>query len=314
MSTHLMQLSLLSSRPLFRGLRKAAMPWLLALVPVVACATTVRMDTALGPIDIELYDTQAPQTVSNFLNYVRRGDYERSFFHRLIPGFVLQGGGFRLPLVGGAVKIPTDPPVVNEFSATRSNLRGTVAMAKLGGNPNSATNQWFVNLADNAGNCTSPQDNGLNCQNGGFTVFGRLTAPSLAIASAIAALPIISVPGDATFSDLPVLVRRANNALQAGDLVLTTGVRELPVGALVPAYLRVFNYIEAVYPQYATPASPAVLDGEGYTYRFYSRTNNYLGLRNSDQQLCYLVPVLSPNIECFGSLSDWLAMAQAAGY
>lgn len=306
MSTRLPSLNLVRSRVL-GGLRRAALPLLLAAAPAWAVATTVRMDTALGPIDIELYDVQAPKTAANFLNYVQRGDYDNSYFHRLVVGFVLQGGGFRLPLRSPPVGIPTDPPVVNEFSAARSNLRGTVAMAKLGGNPDSATNQWFVNLGNNAAN--------LDTQNGGFTVFGRITTPSMLVVDAIAALRVVNADGGGVLSALPVLqIPPAGSFLSDSDAVVVSSARKLAVGAAVPAYLRVFNYIEAAYPQYATPASPEVLSADGYTYRFYSRTNSYLGLRNSDQQLCYLVPALGPNIECFGSLSDWLAMAQAAGY
>ena len=125
----------------------------------------VRMQTDLGAIDIEMFDTVAPQTVANFMNYVNDGDYDGTFFHRSIPGFVVQGGGYiaNTPngsiLTDGASLIPTDPPVVNEFNL--SNLRGSIAMAKVGGDPDSATSQWFFNLDDNSAN--------LDEQNGGFT-------------------------------------------------------------------------------------------------------------------------------------------------
>lgn len=100
----------------------------------------------------------APLTVQNFRNYVNDGDYTNSIIHRSMPGFVVQGGGFTVdglanvlaqtPSSGaaGVSVIPTDPPVANEFSLDRSNLRGTIAMAKRGSDPNSATNQWFFNL------------------------------------------------------------------------------------------------------------------------------------------------------------------------
>ena len=139
----------------------------LFLPSLATAVVNVRMQTDLGAIDIELFDTVAPQTVANFMNYVNDGDYDGTFFHRSIPGFVVQGGGFitNTPsgsiLVDGASHIPTDPPVINEFNL--SNLRGTIAMAKVGGDPDSATSEWFFNLDDNSEN--------LDNQNGGFTVF-----------------------------------------------------------------------------------------------------------------------------------------------
>lgn len=140
--------------------------------------TVVRLDTNYGDIDIELFDTganAAPITTANFLGYVRRGEYDESFFHRLaflgdppdrnLP-FVVQGGGYRHIDGTGVSTIPTQPPIQNEFSPQRSNLERTIAMAKLGGNPNSATSQFFFNLRDNSAN--------LDNQNGGFTVFARV--------------------------------------------------------------------------------------------------------------------------------------------
>jgi peptidyl-prolyl cis-trans isomerase A (cyclophilin A) len=150
------------------------------LAPALAQATMVRLYTVLGPVDIELLDAEAPATVANFLDYVRSGAYDSSFIHRRVPGFIVQGGGYTWAEAGsGPVKVPARPPVVNEFSPTRSNLRATVAMAKVGANPptyasiNSATSEWFVNLANNAAN--------LDNQNGGFTVFGRGTTPSMTV-------------------------------------------------------------------------------------------------------------------------------------
>lgn len=137
----------------------------------------VRLNTSLGPVNIELLDQQAPQTVANFLNYIEDGKYSDSIFHRsakLSGGapFVLQGGGFSFETNPSALAaIPTDPAVQNEPDVVnRSNLRGTVAMAKQGGIPNSATNQFFFNLGNNAAI--------LDGQNGGFTVFARVASPA----------------------------------------------------------------------------------------------------------------------------------------
>ncbi len=146
--------------------------FLLAAFVSLPCAanTIVRMQTDLGSVEIELFDTAAPETVANFLNYVNAGDYDGTFIHRSDPGFVLQMGGYIFDpdqgdfFAEGTSHIPTDPPVINEFGM--SNVRGTIAMAKLGGDPNSATSEFFFNLADNSEN--------LDNQNGGFTVFAQV--------------------------------------------------------------------------------------------------------------------------------------------
>lgn len=141
-------------------------------------ATAARLVTDLGNIDFVFFSGDAPLTVVNFLKYLNRQDFANSFFHRSITGFVIQGGSFRADAAGS--KIPTDPPVVNEPKLT--NTRGTVSMAKQGGNPNSATSGFFISLADNSGN--------LDAQNGGFTVFARVAGAGMAVVDAIAALPI----------------------------------------------------------------------------------------------------------------------------
>ena len=150
-----------------------------------------------GIINVVLFDqtgTGAPLTVQNFQSYLNTGSYTNSFIHRSIPGFIVQGGGYTYnnSTLG---TIPSNAPVQNEFSTQRSNLRGTIAMAKLGNNPNSATNQWFFNLADNSSN--------LNNQNGGFTVFGQaLGASDLTTIDAIAAVRTYNAGG--AFTNLPL--------------------------------------------------------------------------------------------------------------
>ncbi|MCX7421892.1 MAG: peptidylprolyl isomerase, partial [Planctomycetia bacterium] len=142
----------------------------------------VKIRTSKGDVNVDLLDKDAPRTVENFYHYVNADTYDNSIFHRLASGFVLQGGGFKFnpavtadptatpPVTASPAlitAIPTNPAVENEFDGVnRSNLAGTVAMAKLGSDPNSATNQFFFNLANNSSN--------LDNQNGGFTVFGRL--------------------------------------------------------------------------------------------------------------------------------------------
>jgi cyclophilin family peptidyl-prolyl cis-trans isomerase len=131
--------------------------------------TKVRIATPIGNIDLELYDADKPATVKNFLSYVQSGRYANSFSHRLVPGFAFQSGGFSLS--GSSVNaVTTDAPIINEYATgtVYSNVKGTIAMAKLPNDPNSATSQWFLNLADNSAN--------LDAQNGGFTVFGHVIA------------------------------------------------------------------------------------------------------------------------------------------
>ncbi|MFO0897506.1 MAG: Ig-like domain-containing protein [Pirellulales bacterium] len=169
---------------------------------------TVTFQTSLGNFDVELYDQQAPLTVQNFLNYVRDNDYDGSIFHRSVPGFVVQGGGFKTDFSS----VPADPAVQNEPGI--SNTRGTIAMAKLGGNPNSATNQWFFNLADNSSN--------LDNQNGGFTVFGKVLGNGMQIVDAIAALPTTNRGG--AFTNLPVRNYSGTGTPTADQLVVVTDI------------------------------------------------------------------------------------------
>ena len=165
------------------------------IVLTYGSADVIALNSNYGTLIFEMLPEAAPNTVTNFLNYVSDGDYQDSIIHRSVPGFVIQGGGFTTPTTTMTATsqfspVPTDSPVVNEFDI--SNTRGTVAMAKLGGDPDSATSQWFVNLADNSAN--------LDAQNGGFTVFANIL--DMASADAIASLGRQNFGG--AFSDLPV--------------------------------------------------------------------------------------------------------------
>ncbi|HEY7884210.1 MAG TPA: peptidylprolyl isomerase [Cellvibrionaceae bacterium] len=142
-------------------------------------ATTVQFQTVMGDFEVNLFDNITPETVANFLEYVEAGDYTNTFVHRSVPGFIVQGGGFFYDIdEEQAFAIASNDPVINE--PLLSNQRGTIAMAKVGNNPNSATNQWFISLANNSAN--------LDNQNGGFTVFGQVTGNGMAIVDAIAGL------------------------------------------------------------------------------------------------------------------------------
>lgn len=184
-------------------------------------AQAIRMFTTSGTIYLDLLPNVAPITVRNFLAYADEQSYDTTFFHRFAQSngqpFVLQGGGFST--AAGFPAIPAKPAIQNEFSV--SNTRGTVAMAKLGGNPNSATNQFFFNLNNNASN--------LDNQNGGFTVFARVRdAASLAVMDALAGFPTFDASAqNSAFNELPVLDRPtvvARGSAIASDLVTVTRV------------------------------------------------------------------------------------------
>lgn len=187
----------------------------------------VAVDTPLGSFEIELFPEDAPVTVANFLTYIESGRFEDSFIHRKVAGFIVQGGGFTF-VDDGAVEIPTDPPIVNEFKL--SNVRGTIAMAKASGDPNSATSQWFINLADNSAN--------LDAQNGGFTVFGRVVGDGMAVVDAIAALPTFNL--GSAFTEIPL---RNFSGGQAGadNLVFTDFAVSSVPAVKAPLLLRHSN-------------------------------------------------------------------------
>ena len=176
----------------------------------------VRFHTDLGDIDVELLQNIAPKTVANFLGYVNSGAYDNSFIHRSSPSFVIQGGGYKF-VNGQVVSIPQGAAVVNEFHV--SNTRGTLAMAKLAGNPNSATNQWFFNEMDS--NAAS-----LDTENGGFTVFGQITnASGLSVMDMIAAVPIYNF--GSPFDELP-LRNYMGGTIQDPNLVHVIWIKVLP--------------------------------------------------------------------------------------
>ena len=125
----------------------------------------VVMKTSLGDITIELFQDKAPVTVKNFLEYVHSKFYDATIFHRVIRGFMIQGGGFEAGKPPKQKK--TRSPIVNESTNGLSNERGTIAMARTS-DPNSATSQFFINVVDNKG-----LDRGQSDPNG-YAVFGKV--------------------------------------------------------------------------------------------------------------------------------------------
>ncbi len=124
---------------------------------------TVLMETSLGNIKIELFQKESPESVKNFLSYVKKGFYNGTTFHRVIPGFMVQGGGF----TANMNQKSTGKPIKNEAVNGLKNDRGTLAMARTG-NPDSATSQFFINLVNNSG-LNRPQPDGH-----GYAVFGKV--------------------------------------------------------------------------------------------------------------------------------------------
>ncbi len=198
------------------GPMKRLQPAVLAMLLVVAspaiaraaCDTTsladgtrvVELVTPLGTICFELLDAGAPAHTANFLYYVENGLVTDSFFHRSVANFIVQGASFRIgqdqlpePVPARGVVVANEPctldiqaPPPNQakmICSQRGNERGTVALAKGGGDPNSGSNSWFINLVDNRAN--------LDNQNGGFTVFARVIQ-GMNVVDAIAALTRIT--------------------------------------------------------------------------------------------------------------------------
>ncbi len=189
-------------------------------------SNVVRLGTVLGAVDVALFGPGKPITVANFLNYVNQGRYFKidptngqlasSFVHRSIPGFVIQGGGY-LGTVNPVDPANAQPTQVLHFPAIQnepgiSNTRGTIAMAKIGGQPNSATSEWFINLANNGG----PPRN-LDTLESGYTVFGKVVNNGMAVVDAIAALPRIDV--GPPFDDLPLRNYTPPNPIRVPNLV-----------------------------------------------------------------------------------------------
>jgi len=127
---------------------------------------TVQMQTSAGALTLELDDDKAPATVENFLAYVRAGHYDGTVFHRVIPRFMIQGGGF----APGMVQKATRAPVANESTNGLQNKRYTLAMARTS-DPHSATAQFFINTADNGFLDRAQAQDGW-----GYAVFGRIVA------------------------------------------------------------------------------------------------------------------------------------------
>ncbi|MEO0716781.1 MAG: peptidylprolyl isomerase [Planctomycetota bacterium] len=188
----------------------------------------IRLATNFGDIDIELFSDTAPNTVNNIMRLTRAGRYDQSFFHRLVDGFVLQGGGFGFLDATGFNEVQDFGTVDNEF--VRSNLERTLSIAKLGGDPDSGSSQFFINLQDNSAN--------LDNQNGGFTVFARvLDDRSWGVVQNITSNVVtddftsVDPPLSSAFNETPVRAGTAGNPASEDNLVYIVSAR---VVALAP--------------------------------------------------------------------------------
>jgi len=153
-------------------------------------------ETSEGRIVVEVLPDKAPKTVANFVQYVKDGFYDGTIFHRVIKGFMIQGGGFTPAMV----QKPTRPPVPIESNNGQKNVRGSVAMARTS-DPNSATAQFFINVVDNAFLDYPGQDGA------GYTVFGRVVE-GMDVVDKIRAVPT----GGGDVPRTPVLIKSARIA------------------------------------------------------------------------------------------------------
>jgi len=163
----------------------------------------VEIDTTAGKIRLELYAAAAPKTVANFIDYVKAKHYDGTVFHRVIDGFMIQGGGFTADLK----QKPTRPPVVNEAEMSSKagllNVPGTIAMARTP-DPNSATAQFFINVNDNKSlNYRSPDPQGI-----GYTAFGKVVS-GMDVVQKIAKAPTAAAGTHQNVPKEPIVINSA---------------------------------------------------------------------------------------------------------
>ena len=167
----------------------------------IACAESkknpvVTLETSLGNVKIELYEKEAPLSVRNFLDYTKSGFYSGTVFHRVIPGFMVQGGGFTVDLR----QKPTDAPIKNEAGNGLKNQRGTLAMARTG-IVDSATAQFFINTVDNG--FLNQRD--TTQQGFGYAVFGKVVE-GMDVVDKIAAVRTVN-RGFPDVPETPVIIK-----------------------------------------------------------------------------------------------------------
>ena len=168
-------------------------------IPTKSALVQVLLETSEGNIVLELDKTAAPVTVVNFVRYVNEGFYNGTVFHRVMPGFMVQGGGFTPEMT----KKATHSPIINEAANGLKNTRGTIAMARTN-MPHSATSQFFINHGNNAG-----LDYSLGRDPNGYAVFGKVVN-GMDVVDAIAAGATVARGGrEKSFPVKPVIVKKA---------------------------------------------------------------------------------------------------------
>jgi cyclophilin family peptidyl-prolyl cis-trans isomerase len=242
--------------------------------PGLLAGTLAIFRSPVGEIDVELFDTDKPVTVTNFMQYVTSGAYTNMFIHRWETNFVIQGGGYytvnRHATNVGLALVPTSGTITNEYSVGRtfSNTYGTIAMARVGGQTNSATSQWFFNLTNNSF---------LDSMDGGFTVFGRTVRGTNVLNRFLGEaystnIGRINIGG--ALNHLPVL---ATNPTTYEDLVymdisiLKATISRGANGARVISWQSVSNAVNKIEFATTTPANWATLvstNGTGQTLEF----------------------------------------------
>jgi peptidyl-prolyl cis-trans isomerase B (cyclophilin B) len=165
----------------------------------------VVLETSHGRILLELYPEKAPKTVENFLQYVRSGFFDGTIFHRVIPDFMIQGGGFTPDMR----QKPTRTPIQNEADNGVANARGTIAMARTN-DPHSATAQFFINLKDNG----FLNHSGKNPQGWGYTAFGKVTE-GMDVVDKIARVPTARKGMHENVPAEPVVIEKATEEAAA---------------------------------------------------------------------------------------------------
>lgn len=162
--------------------------------------TRVRFETSLGDLTIELFEKECPITSANFIGYVKSGFYDGTIFHRVIPGFVAQGGG----MLPGMKEKDNGAPIKNEAANAPANVRGTLAMARTS-DPDSATSQFYINLKDNASlNYSGPR-------NPGYCAFARIVE-GLEVADAMAKVATGSRPPHGDVPKEDIVLKKASIA------------------------------------------------------------------------------------------------------
>lgn len=164
----------------------------------------VRLETSMGNIDIELNQEKAPISVANFLEYVDKGHYNGTIFHRVIPNFMIQGGGFDATMT----QKPTGKGIKNEWQNGLKNTRGSIAMARLGGQPDSATAQFFINVTDNSF-LDEPAPASRGGDGAAYAVFGKVVE-GMEVVDAIRAVPTSSKGPHGDVPVEPVVIKKAS--------------------------------------------------------------------------------------------------------